>query len=606
MNVSSRLATAYQTILTRGGTPIRLQYFTISVGSVYSDDASLVLSGIDTSFKGYWKFDGSPIQDTIQGDVGSIISGLNNGLPADLSFVNGPYPNITGSAIQTPGSPTYLRFSSNVNRDYISGAGSYGPFTLAYWIYPPSDGTTGSITYGQISGQVAFGFRFGASGATATNIVPVIGPSAVQYSTIAFSGNTPYNLDSWNRTVWSFEGSPGSFYLYLNGSQIGARNSYPTMSGLNTLTPHTLFRNVQFAGNNSLSGTRIDDLIWVIGSAWNLDAVKSDFNNGSGTLYSPVSGADVWTSGVIFPLSNQPGHSDSILLEQGKLINGDSRLFVHGSLVMTGSEMQVKITVGNKEYIIGKEYEFSDMLQEDKNFEVKWRKGILSGYCPHPNSSNSFVCGNQYYVHCREKVEELDYEILTVNPSEENKNNTNKEAVTTWEICNKDLKYWNIHSVKRLSDGEVFTIGDRVHQVLPLKDDNTWLIKEFSTKDTRCFTIGVNITCIEKSKTPLFTTEDGVDIFKGNEYWYVVTFDHHIGHEWKPLNHVADWNGNAELMKPPLGGKQFSTKEEAEKWVLFNKPCLSINDLIYSKNAPKGYATNTIMESFKELVKSKL
>lgn len=59
------------------------------------------------------------------------------------------------------------------------------------------------------------------------------------------------------------------------------------------------------------------------------------------------SGGDLWTSGVIFPLSNTPGHSDSILLEQGKLIHTDSRLFIHGSLILAGSEMSVKITVGS-------------------------------------------------------------------------------------------------------------------------------------------------------------------------------------------------------------------------------------------------------------------
>ena len=59
------------------------------------------------------------------------------------------------------------------------------------------------------------------------------------------------------------------------------------------------------------------------------------------------SGGDLWTSGVFFPLSNTPGHSDSILLQQGKLIHSDSRLFLHGSLILAGSEMMVKITVGS-------------------------------------------------------------------------------------------------------------------------------------------------------------------------------------------------------------------------------------------------------------------
>ena len=59
------------------------------------------------------------------------------------------------------------------------------------------------------------------------------------------------------------------------------------------------------------------------------------------------SGGDLWTSGIIFPLSNQTGHSDSLLVEQGKLINGDTKLFLHGSLLLTGSELNIKITVGS-------------------------------------------------------------------------------------------------------------------------------------------------------------------------------------------------------------------------------------------------------------------
>lgn len=59
------------------------------------------------------------------------------------------------------------------------------------------------------------------------------------------------------------------------------------------------------------------------------------------------SGGDLWTSGIIFPLSTEAGHSDSLLLEQGKLINGDNKLFIHGSLLLTGSELSIKITVGS-------------------------------------------------------------------------------------------------------------------------------------------------------------------------------------------------------------------------------------------------------------------
>ncbi len=59
------------------------------------------------------------------------------------------------------------------------------------------------------------------------------------------------------------------------------------------------------------------------------------------------SGTDLWTSGIVLPLSHQRGSSDSILLEQGKLINDDKKLFIHGSLVLTGSEMTITIQSGS-------------------------------------------------------------------------------------------------------------------------------------------------------------------------------------------------------------------------------------------------------------------
>lgn len=175
--------------------------------------------------------------------------------------------------------------------------------------------------------------------------------------------------------------------------------------------------------------------------------------------------------------------------------------------------MEVKIIVGEKEYIVGKEYEFSDMLQEDKGFEVKWRKGVLSGYCPHPNSANSFVCGSQYYVHCREKVQELDYEILDFK--------LHKLGYAT--NCNDINKSVSILSVKRLSDGEVFTIGDKVESIRGTDNDSSPITKIYIDTNKDAKPVGgliiqtggyyqAKINEITKVKTPLFTTEEEKEI----------------------------------------------------------------------------------------------
>ena len=62
------------------------------------------------------------------------------------------------------------------------------------------------------------------------------------------------------------------------------------------------------------------------------------------------------------------------------------------------------------------------------------------------------------------------------------------------EISNKS----EIYSVRRKSDNEVFTVGDWVKETITGKCEG-WAIKEFTTKDTRCFAEGVNILNIEKA-----------------------------------------------------------------------------------------------------------
>lgn len=79
------------------------------------------------------------------------------------------------------------------------------------------------------------------------------------------------------------------------------------------------------------------------------------------------SGLDLWTSGIILPLNVKNNSSDSVLLEQGKLLNDDKRLFVHGSLVFTGSEMLVSIRAGSPGNEIDNQY---SMLAFSKKVDI--------------------------------------------------------------------------------------------------------------------------------------------------------------------------------------------------------------------------------------------
>ena len=87
----------------------------------------------------------------------------------------------------------------------------------------------------------------------------------------------------------------------------------------------------------SRTGTpiRVNYYTSTIGSVWDDDATYT------------ISGNSVWASGIVLPINATRGNSDATLLEQGKIINGDIKLFVHGSLVMTGSHFAIRVQIGS-------------------------------------------------------------------------------------------------------------------------------------------------------------------------------------------------------------------------------------------------------------------
>jgi len=70
---------------------------------------------------------------------------------------------------------------------------------------------------------------------------------------------------------------------------------------------------------------------------------------GAGSYYDDdviltQSGTDYWCSGVILPLSNSRGSSDAVLLEQGKILTNDIKLYVDGNVPTSGT---IKIGLGS-------------------------------------------------------------------------------------------------------------------------------------------------------------------------------------------------------------------------------------------------------------------
>lgn len=155
---------------------------------------------------------------------------------------------------------------------------------------------------------------------------------------------------------------------------------------------------------------------------------------------------------------------------------------------------------------------------------------------------------------------------LTISSSEEElENNSN----------------YNIFSIKRLRDGEIFQIGDKI------KGDKVSTIKSFEISNLSKSKIIVHAESeITKDYTncclsyinhvkPIFTTEDGINIREGDDVW--ITWNYKFGEPIYPEIFKLNWK---LFNKQAYDNKYFSTKETAENYIILNKPCLSINEIL--------------------------
>ena len=167
-----------------------------------------------------------------------------------------------------------------------------------------------------------------------------------------------------------------------------------------------------------------------------------------------------------------------------------------------------------------------------------------------------------------ELVVEPDYEILSYVKKDRPACVTTKKRGGT-----RHDEFWNIRVVKRLSDGEIFKIGDiiktnengRKHQIDSISLANG---KDSLKQGIWIHYVGgsQHISNTIKAKDKLFTTENGVDIYNGDIYWFVNNYELDYAH--------ADFfSGNSSSIK------YFSTKEAADAYMLNNKPCLSLDDI---------------------------
>lgn len=163
-----------------------------------------------------------------------------------------------------------------------------------------------------------------------------------------------------------------------------------------------------------------------------------------------------------------------------------------------------------------------------------------------------------------------------------------------------------IYSVKRLSDGQEFKIGNwykskensekRQIKLITLVDEHIFFHDTLSPIEELDCRLEEAIK-VEK----LFTTEDGVDIYEGDKFCYI-----HPSYGYKMFDCVA--SANTDYNINPNYTKKFSSKEALEEYILMNKPCLSVNDVmdIRKELARLPYPFLEIIRRLKELAKSKI
>lgn len=287
-----------------------------------------------------------------------------------------------------------------------------------------------------------------------------------------------------------------------------------------------------------------------------------------------------------------------------------------------------KIVTNNPEFweqVIEKEFEILELsyVSSSENVKIKYNNGIpivrSDGKCVSNTCQIKEFTKTDWekYIKIISIKRLSDNTVFTIGDRVKQSNVQHNNIFTITGFCldvnrknllaigNGGIKISKIEHYKPLfttEDGKPVFEGDNV----------AWVIRdEFSHMLTLC-KLHI-ITCLNKPETckifstkeaaleyvksvrkPLFISEDGVEIFEGQNYFSIdAALNEKIQEVFSTKNTIKS-----------CFYRYFSTKEKAEEYILLNKPCLSINDI---KNFGEGMTVyEMIANRLKELVKSKI
>jgi hypothetical protein len=185
-----------------------------------------------------------------------------------------------------------------------------------------------------------------------------------------------------------------------------------------------------------------------------------------------------------------------------------------------------------------------------RKFKNKHTGDIVKTYSEHYYISTETACIPKRFIELSndwEEVIEKDYEVIIA----------------------RTVPY-TILSIRRLSDGEVFTVGDlitghsytdaRVIEKIEIRhDESIRLEQKYGSTELAYAT---------KLKQPLFLTHDGKDIFEGDTVWWVR----------KESLHYSCFEAHSEISFCSDINVYFLTKAAAENYLVQKSHSLSIED----------------------------
>jgi hypothetical protein len=210
--------------------------------------------------------------------------------------------------------------------------------------------------------------------------------------------------------------------------------------------------------------------------------------------------------------------------------------------------------------------------------------------------------------------EEKEYEVLTLIPrggAEEEGVIEVEETYDGYVNLYKDKEdfikcftehVYDIHSIKRTSDNQILTLGDKLKGFDKYdlidgffenhKGNKLWV----STNKEKGHGCALSVAQKE-DREALFVTEDGAKIFEGDEYYHLDT------NTWILSKEIEAEKEDVEGYRENPQDLFFSNKVAAEKFILFNKKSLRLKDVFQVYPQYKKKEPETLTAHAEQLIK---